>query len=493
MSHDATHAGTDDLASLVDRQAATIDRQEEVIQELRETVDDQQEIIEALKHRLETETAGDLQISRRGALKAGGVLAALGVGGAGTASADSQGQIGTSGDPLNTLYTAELNGALTGDQAVTNLLGKGLTVDGGTLSLRTETTETQLTVNDLEIGDYLGISVAVSDDGSTTVVGAQGKEKAYVFDADGSRTATLTLSDSSILSSVGVSSDGSRIVVGNPEADRSTGEAYVFDAAGNRTATLTASDRANGDNFGDSVAISDNGSTVVVGADRKDSDRGKAYVFDADGTQTATLTASDRQADDSFGISVGVNADGSTVVVGAAGADSFRGKAYVFDASGTQTATLTASDRADEDSFGFSVGVNTDGSRIAVGAAGADSLRGKAYVFDGSGNQTTALTANDRQEDDLFGASIGISDDGSRIIVGARGADSSRGKAYVFDGGGSQTAALTASDRQDDDLFGKAVAISDDKSTIVVGAPADGAGNQIGKAYRYDAGVNFGF
>ncbi|MGM0592397.1 MAG: hypothetical protein ACQETI_12375, partial [Halobacteriota archaeon] len=62
-------------------------------------------------------------LTRRNALRAGGLLALLGAG-VGTASADPQGQVGTESDPLQTLHAAELNGGVlnaTGDgtEAVT--------------------------------------------------------------------------------------------------------------------------------------------------------------------------------------------------------------------------------------------------------------------------------------------------------------------------------------------------------------------------------------
>ena len=119
-------------------------------------------------------------------------------------------------------------------------------------------------------------------------------------------------------------------------------------------AKITASDGRFKDYFGYSVAIS--GSTVVVGAIRADDngiESGSAYVFDASGTQHAKLTASDGAANDRFGISVAI--DGSTIVVGAGDADddngSDSGSAYVFDASGTQLAKLNASDGAASDFF----------------------------------------------------------------------------------------------------------------------------------------------
>ncbi len=68
-------------------------------------------------------------VTRRGVLSTAGLLAVLGLG-AGSASADASGKIGTSSDPLNKLYTEELNGGVTGDTSLTNIAGSGLTIDG---------------------------------------------------------------------------------------------------------------------------------------------------------------------------------------------------------------------------------------------------------------------------------------------------------------------------------------------------------------------------
>jgi hypothetical protein len=67
-------------------------------------------------------------------LKAGG-LAALLFGGVGTASADPQGQVGTSSHPLKKLYTEELNGGITGDTALTDMTGTGLQIASGSLDI----------------------------------------------------------------------------------------------------------------------------------------------------------------------------------------------------------------------------------------------------------------------------------------------------------------------------------------------------------------------
>ena len=102
---------------------------------------------------------------------------------------------------------------------------------------------------------------------------------------------------------------------------------------------LTASDGATNDWFGYSVSISSDGTTALIGAyydDDKGANSGSAYVFKYNGTawiQQAKLTASDGAASDYFGNSVSISSDGTTALIGAyadddKGADS--GSAYVF-------------------------------------------------------------------------------------------------------------------------------------------------------------------
>jgi hypothetical protein len=107
-------------------------------------------------------------------------------------------------------------------------------------------------------------------------------------------------------------------------------------------------------------------------------------------------------------------------------------------------------------------------------------------------SQAVTLTASDAQNNDDFGRSVAISAD--TIVVGApneAGIGNQRGAAYVFqrnqDGADSwgEVTKLTASDAEDIDRFGGSVAISGD--TVVVGARLeDGVGNARGAAYLFE-------
>jgi hypothetical protein len=355
----------------------------------------------------------------------------------------------------------------------------------------------RLAVEPLEDRRLLSSASAVQPQTLADLPAAAQQEIAAAIDQDQPslvEQANLTASDGAANDHFGesVSISGNTVVVGAPSVS-GAGAAYVFTESGTivtQTAKLTASDGEAHNEFGDSVSIS--GSTVVVGAPFAtaggDSQNGAAYVFTEPGsgwanmTQTAELTSSKGRSGDAFGASVSIS--GTTVAVGAGGAKSDQGAAYVFTEPGsgwanmTQTAELTASDGAVGDYLGNSVSI--DGNTLVVGD-GSQGL-GAAYVFAepssgwASMTQTAKLTASDGAAGDLFGWSV--STNGNTVVVGAQyaevGSNRHQGAAYVFtelDPGwanATQTAKLTASDGVAGDDFGLSVAIS--SNTVVVGA-----------------------
>ena len=203
--------------------------------------------------------------------------------------------------------------------------------------------------------------------------------------------------------------------------------------------------------------------------------------------QQAKLTASDGAFMDQFGASVSISGD--TLVIGARYDDGDQGSAYIFEkpmgggwTDMTETAKLTASDGASLDQFGVSVSIS--GDIVVIGARGSDSFRGAAYVYEKpvSGwvdmTETAKLTTSDSAASQVFGSSVAIC--GDTIVVGADGDTENgfkSGAAYVFEkpvGGWkdkTETAKLLASDGAAYDDFGASVTISGD--TVIVGANGD--------------------
>lgn len=231
-----------------------------------------------------------------------------------------------------------------------------------------------------------------------------------------------------------VAINGDTAIVGAPHDEDLglySGSAYIFVRSGTnwtRQAKLTASDGAAQRFFGGQVAISSN--TVVIGSIQAYTN---VYVFvrsetGTNWTQQATLT--NNVAGDGFGASVAIN--GNTIVVG-----SGAGAAYVFTRSGTnwtRQARLTASDGGLADGFGSPVAISGDANMVVVGALGADSATGAAYIFKRSGNAWTEqakVTASDASGYDYFGVSLGVS--GDTIVIAADPVWQTQEKvAYVF-------------------------------------------------------------
>lgn len=289
------------------------------------------------------------------------------------------------------------------------------------------------------------------------------------------------------------------------------GAAYVFRWNGSQwveQAQLTASDGEKSDWFGWSVALS--GNTALVGAVLDDvegnEEAGSAYVYRWDGSQwveETKLTASDGAAFDRFGIFVALSGD--TALVGAWWDDvegiTDAGSAYVYSWDGVQwveQAKVTASDGAEGANFGFSVDV--DGNKALVGAilddAGGVVDAGSAYLLQWNGGQWvehSKLTASDGEAGDEFRVSVSLSTlTGISALVGARyddiGGVADAGSAYAYYWDGSQwveQAKLTAVDGEENDQYGRSVAING--NTALIGARFDdiGAVMDTGSAHMY--------
>ncbi len=186
----------------------------------------------------------------------------------------------------------------------------------------------------------------------------------------------------------------------------------------------------------------------------------QAYVKASNAESEDFFGISNTAAGDFFGYSVALSSDGATLAVGAGSEDSAAtgvggdqasnaadgaGAVYVFTRNGTtwnQQAYVKASNPGAGDFFGYSVALSGNGATLAVGASNessaargiggnqasnAASLAGAVYVFTRSGTtwgQQAYVKASNTDATDLFGASVALSDDGSTLAVGAGGESS---------------------------------------------------------------------
>ncbi len=381
--------------------------------------------------------------------------------------------------------------------------------------------------------DKFGYVVSLSQDGNTLAVSAY-------FEASAAKGINGDQNDNSI-----------------PQA----GAVYVFTRTGTKwsqQAYIKASNTGekgigdqlgDGDQFGFSIGLSADGNTLAAGAigedsgakgingDQNDNSQqgsGAVYVFTRTGatwSQEAYVKASNTDANDLFGYSVGLSADGNTLAVSAYDEDSSAreingvmdkgrrgsGAIFVFTRTGAtwaQTAYLKASNAEGGDSLGYAIAISQDGNTIAGGAGDEDCMTGginpagcdndnksdtssgAAYVFVRNGStwtQQAFIKASHPGKEDWFASRLSLSGDGNTLAVGAQlengGSKGINGKqedqtaedsgtVYFFTRTGTtwtQTAYVKASNAEAYDEFGSAMALSKDGKLMAVGARSEGS------------------
>jgi FG-GAP repeat/PKD domain len=349
--------------------------------------------------------------------------------------------------------------------------------------------------------NYLGGSSSIY--GDTALI--SGKNIVHVFiltDNTWTEQANITVPDTEEFdafgNSVSLYGDTALIgVFGDDDNGNDSGSAYVFTRSGNtwtQQAKLYPSDAAEDDWFGSAVSLY--GDTALIGAPNKEENEawhvGAAYVFIRTGntwTQQQKLLATDRAEGDGFGCAVSLYDD--TALIGATGDDvggghspsnwalniDDAGSAYIFTRSGTtwtQQARLVASDRMDDDQFGYQVSLSGNTALIGVPTwYKYTEGPGSAFVFIYNGNtwtQQAELIPSDGSIGDEFGRSLCI--DGDTAIIGAQSWEVVEGSAYIYTRTGTtwtEQIKLLPSDRGEYyNSFGVPVSLYRD--TAIVGA-----------------------
>jgi hypothetical protein len=375
----------------------------------------------------------------------------------------------------------------------------------------------KLLASDLEGNDRFGKDVAMNSDGTKVIVsaylehagGTSDAGSAYIYTYNGVSWVEHKLvspdneTSAQFGTSVSMSSDGMKVIVGamhDDEGATDTGAAYIFTYSGgswDAGTKIVAPDKAQDDRFGNSVGMSGDGTKVIVGAYIEDEDvaggttltsAGSAYIFTYNGSSWDTgtkIVASDRAGSDLFGRSVAMNSDGTKAIVGAEGGEA----AYIFTYNGSswvEQQILVASDADAGDKFGFDVAMSGDGTKVIVGAylehAGNLSDAGAAYIYTYNGSSWdtgTKIVAPDKEAGDRFGYNVGMSSDGTGVIVGAylehAGVLTDTGSAYIYtyDGSNWDTGlkiSAPVGDRTANDQFGSSVAMNSDGKKVIVGA-----------------------
>ena len=310
-------------------------------------------------------------------------------------------------------------------------------------------------------GDELGDSVAISSDGSRIAVGASlhdsNKGTVRVYDyIDSSWSQVGSDIDGEAIgdraAQIAMNSDGSKIVIGaylNDDAGSNAGSVRVYEYSDSSWSQLGGDidGEAQGDKFGSSVAMSENGNRIIVGSEFNDGGgqfSGHARVFDWSGSAWSQVGSDiDGAAANDRVKSVAISSNGSRIAVGSWGAtgtgdvaysDAGHVRVYDYVSSAWSQVGSNIEGVAGNEYVGYSVAMSSDGGRIATGAIGHSFDRGCVRVYDYISSAWTKVGSDivGSEVDDYLGRSVAISSDGTRIVVGADQNLSGAGYVRVF-------------------------------------------------------------
>jgi hypothetical protein len=295
-----------------------------------------------------------------------------------------------------------------------------------------------------------GSSLALSADGNTALVGGGddngGVGAVWAFTRSGATwtqqgeklTGGGEIGKARFGESVALSSDGNTALVGGPGDNGSVGAAWVFNRVGgawSQQGEKAVGAGANGQaQQGFRVALSGDGNTALVGGPEDNGNAGAVWTFTRSGStwsQRGEKLVATEAAKGFFGLgwAVALSADGSSALIG----DGAVNAAFVFARSGStwsQTARL-----AGEGGFG-SVALSADGNTALIGSSQENGQTGASWLYRRFGSvwqqPGEKLVGSGGVGKSEQGASVALSSDGNTALVGALFDDENSGAVWVF-------------------------------------------------------------
>jgi len=365
---------------------------------------------------------------------------------------------------------------------------------------------------------YQGVSVSLSSDGNTAIVGgwvdSSEAGAAWVFTRTGGTwiqqgsklVGTGAVGSARQGVSVSLSSDGNTAIVGGNFDSSLTGAAWVYTRAAGvwsqLGSKLVGTGVAGQAEQGVSVSLSSDGNTAIVGGNFDSSLAGAAWVYTRTGgvwsQQGSKLVGTGVVGHAEQGVSVSLSSDGNTAIVGGYADSGDGGAAWVYTRAGDvwsqQGSKLVGTGAVGSARQGVSVALSSDGNTAIVGGAADSSSTGAAWVYtrtDGVWSQQGSKLVGTGAVNGAFGArqgaSVSLSLDGNTAIVGGYLDDNFTGAAWVYTRTGGvwsqQGGKLVGTGAVGDAEQGVSVSISSDGNTAIVGGYADN--NFRGAAWVY--------
>jgi hypothetical protein len=365
-----------------------------------------------------------------------------------------------------------------------------------------------------------GISVSLSNDGSTALIGGYKDSNltgaAWVFSRNGSNWTQLgekLVGNDSVGREINqgitvcISGDSNTALVGGWTDNGGKGAAWIFvrNSSGmfeQQGTKLTSNQLSNTAGFGFGVALSFDGNTALIGAPLNQNDAGGTWVYVRShsgiwNVQAENLLGNDTNGVAQQGYSVALSHDGNTAIVGGILDNDNIGASWIFTRNGqtwTQQGKKLVGALGVESRQGYSVAMNAAGTLAVIGGFADDSFNGAAWVFalnDTSSwiQQGPKLTPLDATSQAAFGSWVALDDVGNVSVIGGSLGSSDVGAAWVFKYDSQlrawfqDDAKLVASDSIGGSHQGIGVAISGDGKIILIGG--DGDDSDIGATWVF--------
>jgi Divergent InlB B-repeat domain len=260
---------------------------------------------------------------------------------------------------------------------------------------------------------------------------------------------------------------------------------------------LVGSGAVGGGGQGSSVALSADGSTVIVGGGNDNSGTGAVWVFT--GTNSAwTQQGSKLVGSDAIGLNeqgccfIALSADGNTAAAGGPYDNSNTGAVWIYArTSGVwaqQGSKLIGTGAVGLAQFGpqqgRSVALTADGNKAIIGGPGDNGSTGAVWTFTRTNGvwtqQGSKLVGTGGTGSSEQGYSVALSADGTTAVVGGLSDGTNIGAVWVFTWSNGtwtqQGSKLVGSGAVGAAQQGSSVALSADGNTVIVGGPYDNSG-----------------
>jgi hypothetical protein len=310
--------------------------------------------------------------------------------------------------------------ALSGDGATAIVGGIGDNTLAGAAWVSTLTGNVKLIGNGAVGKAQQGYSVALSANGSTAILGGPGDSgnagAAWVFARNsgvwtpgGTKLPLGTGASGAAVQgiSVALSADGNTAIVGGSGDSSTVGATWIFTQSGGvwtqQGPKLVGTGAVGGAQQGYSVALSADGNTAIVGGFADNTMTGAAWVFTRSSggvwtQQGSKFVGTGAVGAAEQGFSVALSADGNTAIVGGPGDNASAGAAWVFTRSGSgvwaqERLKLFGSGEVGTAQQGWSVALSADGNTAAVAGPFDNSHAGAVWVFTAPSQIAGSLTA----------------------------------------------------------------------------------------------------